>query len=345
MTNISSFQYSYCQTIGNALETPLFLIATDIGKTLAHQGVSSCIYTIAKLALDFFLVLAFVVPTGVCYLLGKTIKCFAQTQVDYNQLHKAPPKIEIPDDVDISIIDLTKNIMDRFKKLGLSSSDTLAMYKILNGISSHGKLFQAELSYYLNGIYEKTQAPDSNLDKDKEKAMWGEIAKSASVCHATWFQAAKGQFLKLENKEEKTEDKLLRKIQHYKEDLILQYAQNTLETEWHLLSYMSKVFGDEFGLNTNPHDEHVDENATGRCVAKWLFLQLYDDPNQIVEAIQTSINLDDFDSSYKDFLVDIVTEQGIPEAEDYVANSFFDEDYQITFEGVNCLLKHIGILR
>jgi hypothetical protein len=119
-------------------------------------------------------------------------------------------------------------------------------------------------------------------------------------------------------------------IQEYKESIILEFCQTEADAQWHTLNFVRNILGRELGLNTmlNAHDPYAgnQDAVFGKSLTKWLFLQRYENVNRLVSGIQSTINAQPYDVSYYDHLVKVVTDEGIENPGEYVADQLYTED-------------------
>ena len=111
---------------------------------------------------------------------------------------------------------------------------------------------------FLKGILDKIKSDDVT-DQEKEQCLI-ELGEAGQVCQVTGLNVAKKWYGKLHGQEETAEMKILRIIQEYKEQIILQFVQVELKKEWHALNYVRRLIGREIGLtdSTHEHDQFVD---------------------------------------------------------------------------------------
>ena len=109
------------------------------------------------------------------------------------------------------------------------------------------------------------------------------------------------------------------------------------------------MVGDELGLNKRTElDVYAghDDPVFSKNVVRRIFLELYEDTNRLITAVQTMINSQPYNRAYHDYVLEIVKDQNIPKPEDYVSEHFFNpENGHILFPGVNLMLRNIGVLK
>ncbi len=315
---------------------------------------------VAKIALQCFIAAVCVLPAGILWLIGRGICCLSNAQINYAKLSSSPKPIQVvagATDYNINLMVLyTKyvalGIKENLEPGKTSKEDCLRL--LCNKIQTAHQdiypdnankrfMFCQQVSLYLKAILQKMRSGD--IDNDKEEQILKELAEASTRCYPTWLQTAYSLYADVHNQEETVPDKLLRAIQEYKESLTLEFVQNELGLQWHALNFVRNILGAELGFDTelnelDPYGGQQD-NIFGKALTKWLFLQKYTDVNRLVEAIRTKINAKPFDSSYYDYLVEKVesSQQGD------IQEIFYDENYQLTYEGVSFMLHSMKILR
>lgn len=363
--NLSNYSYSYANAISSSLKQPLFKLVSNIAIASSGKPWESEAWRIAKVAFHCLVAVIFVIPAGLAWLAGKSISYFSKTQIDHEGLFLAPPQIQVPQELKSDQLIDVRILSNKFNELNLSdersSSQTskqeclqrLCEWTATENINLHPdnsetrKLFCKQLSIFLKGIIKKIESGE--VSKDKEKDILMELAEASTRCYPTWLEVSGKLFAEVNGQAETVEIKLLRFIQEYKESVILEFCQKEVDAQWHALNYVRNILGQELGLNTalNAYDLYAAQNdATfGKGLTKWLFLQRYENVNRLISSVQIMINSQNHDSSYYDFLVNAVRQQGIQNPEDYVANHFYNEDYKLNEAGTNLMLRSIGIVR
>lgn len=192
----------------------------------------------------------------------------------------------------------------------------------------------------------------------QEKDILIELAQASTVCFPTWNEVARRLFDEINNQDESADVKLLRAVQNYKEDMILEFFQKETDAEWHVLNAVRNAIGNELGLNARlaEHDVYAERANTipsfEKKFIKNILLNQYDNANRLVCGVYTKINQSKYDVSYYTYMVEAIKQRGIVNAEDYVARHFYEkydqdgeEIYNINKAGVNFMLKMIGVLK
>ncbi len=351
--NLNNCDYSYANVIGSYLKQPLFKLVSHTLIAFKHKHWEmNRIHNIAKEAIACLIFIMFVVPIGISWLIGKSISCFSKTKINHKNLHLKPPEIDIPHDLEsdssISIMVLVGKFIDintikgKFNKSQQSKLENLGRLCEWTVIKNDNiypndyrkrELFCKQLSIYLKNIVKKI---DSNeVSNDKTLSILSELAEASTRCYPTWLEVARRLCDEVNGKEESVEIKLLRLVQEYKESIILEFSQKEVNSEWHALSYVRNILGDELGLNTAKLDVYGAQNNSifGKCIIKWLFLQIYENSNRLVSGITTMINSREYDNSYYFFIQKHATD---------VKKCFnLESDGHINEVGVNFLLKNI----
>lgn len=363
--NLDDYSYSYANAVGNSLQQPLFKIVCNIAISASPKPWENQAWVVAKIAFHCFVGALCVIPFGLAWLAGKSISYLSKTQIDYDSLYLAPTKIEIPaeDSANASIDILTLSSM--FSDLEIpndrgeaQSSKQESLNRLCNYIIQENatiyednpqkrRLFCQQVSICLKGIIIKINS--GKVSDDRKRVILLELAEASTRCFPTWLQVSQKFYDELYGKTQTVELKLLRLVQDYKELLILEFSQGEVGAQWHALSYIRKILGKDLGLNTDlgetdPYVQNQDP-VFGKTLSKWMFLQMYENVNQLISAIQNIINSSEYDSAYYDFLVQTIRQRGVTNPEDYVVDHFFNDEYKINAKGVNLMLKCIGVLK
>jgi gamma-glutamylcyclotransferase (GGCT)/AIG2-like uncharacterized protein YtfP len=311
--------------------------------------------------------LVFIIPAGVAWCIGKIFTNLSATVINHDGISLAPPPLEAAEvDGKSAFPDTEIRILyDRFVLLEIDSQeaqngktftrdclDRLCQWVLQKNSMifpeepSKRDLFCAQMLRFLKGIVAKIQSGE--ISAGEERGLLTELGKAAIQCYPTWLEGAGRIYGEVYNCSETVGVKLLRVIQQVKEAAILDFVQNETDLQWHTLSYVRKILGQELGLGNNTLDPYSaeDDPIFGKGITKWLFLEKYGSTNHLIQSVQTGIHLRKYDPCYHEFLVEIAKARKIPNPEEFVANSFFEgDDYRINFEGVNLMLRAIGILR
>lgn len=363
--NLNNYGYSYPNLIGNNLKQPLFKLISNIATSVRGKPWESVAKRIVKLAFHCLVATIFIVPAALAWLLGKSINYFSKTKIDAEGLSLAPPPIQVPQAVAGDNLINIQDISDKFSQLhpiGQKSPDQISketsLRRLCDWTATQNDLiypddvrkrqsFCNQLSILLKGIIKKLDSGE--IDKNKEESILKDLAEASGVCYPTWLEVATKLYGEVNGQVETVEVKLLRLIQEYKEAITLEFCQNEANAQWHALNYVRNILGTELGLNTmlNAYDPFAAQKDLifGKALTKWIFLQRYENVNRLISSIQGMINSKPYDASYHDFLVEIVTERGIANPIDYVAEHFYDENYKIKETGINLMLRSVGVLK
>lgn len=363
MTSITNnLNYSRAQSIGCGLKKPLFKLLSHVA--IAAAGSNSIVVRVIKVTTHAFLAILLIIPASGAFLLGKAITHFSKTKINLQNIHLAAPPIEIPEEdpangaIDLGVLVQKYERLPRVNRL-MENGGSKSWW--LNRLCLHVSLqdpqifpdnpnkrreFCQTISLFLKAIIRKMN--DGEIPEDRQREILLELTEASTRCYPTWLEVSAKLFAEVNGTAETVPVKLLREIQSYKETLILNYGQNSIGADWHVLSYMRNILGEEFGLDTslNQLDPYGAGHAPsfGKSFCKWILLLLYGNSNHLISRIRDTINSQDFDPSYHDFLKEILRNEGNENPDDYVTENFFDEDYKITFAGASCMLKSMGIL-
>jgi len=210
------------------------------------------------------------------------------------------------------------------------------------------ELFVTQLAHNLQGSFSQIQSVECSTEQKETILM--ELAEASKRCYPTWLEMSRKMLAYSHGKTETVAVKVLRMVQEYKEQIILDFCQNELDMDWHGVNIVRQSLGIDLGLSTDtaeldPYAVTGDGSIFGPVLIKWLFLQRYQDVNQLVAYIQAGINAQPYDSAYHDYLLTEVKQMPIKEPEDYVAGHFYDEDYKLQFEAVALMLRNVGVLK
>jgi hypothetical protein len=366
--NLNNYGYSRAIAVETILKKPLFRLVSNAAFSLSAptNNLLQLIKKIVKVAFHCLLAIALFIPAGMVWLLGKAISKSSKSHINYNNLHLAPPKIQVPENL---ASDSTINLSILSKKYdALNIPETLLPDQISKKVllgrlciwvakedrsiypddSAIRTRFCKETSTYLKGIIRKIQSGE--ISPDGERDILLELAEASTRCYPTWLEVASKIYDEFNDQPETAEVKLLRLIQDYKESITLEFCQQEAGTQWHALNVVRNILGNELGFNTalNALDPYaVQDSVMGKSLVKWLFMQRYENVNRLVTSIQSNINMKPYDSSYYELLVSILKNQGVPDtdANTYVQEHFYNEDDQLNRIGVNVMLKSMGILR
>lgn len=375
MISHSFQQRNLANTVGLALRAPLHNLVSKVASTRLKQNIGQIEKT-CRVAAYTFLTIVFFIPAGAAYLAGKAICQLSSSQVNPKTLHLAPNSDERLKFNDVNITEFYQLIekYDIISKLNLieeenfkvklqllfspyfdpKSSYASDLIVIINGTPNVRDNLYQSLCYYLKGITKKLN--DGTVSEDKQVAYLTSLAQALIVYPPTWIEVANDIYNRLYSVDE---DQILLLVQKYKEEIFKQFIQQETQSyHWHLLNYMRRVLGFELGLSTDsitvdPYAPR--QSVLGKSLIKWIFMNRYENMNNLIKAIQTSIAVDKLEKSVSDLLIKIVDKQGFPvtddirTAQDYVREKLFDTDedmtnFSINEKGVRILLKHLKII-
>lgn len=355
--DVNQLRFSKESDIATKLKNPLFKLVSNIAIAAEGKPNEHAALRIAKVALHCFIAALCIIPVGFASLLGKAISHFSKTKIDYEGLSKAPPPVELPQELESdSSIDIM-SLSNRLNALKAPIAKQECLQRLCTWTIEENdniypnepekrQLFCKQLSLYLKGIVKKLDSGE--VSKDKEKDLLTELADAATRCYPTWLEEAAKLYSEIHGQAGTAEVKLLKYVQEYKESVILQFVQKDANFQWHSLNYVRNILGKELGLNTtlNQLDPYVaNDSKFGKNLTKWLFLQKYENVNTLITSVQDNINKQNYDQSLYDLLIKACEQKGVENPQDYVATNFYDEDYKIKAEGVNLMLRFIGVLR
>lgn len=359
--NTNKYSYSYANAIGIQLRQPLFKVVSNASFALTGNPLDNQIQRIRKIVIQCFLAALLIIPAGLAWLAGKAISHFSQTRIDLQGLSLAPPQIELPEEGegDIRILAQKYKALNIPNDRGPGQTSKQDLFErmcewtatedqsIYPDNPEKRSLFCKQLSIFLKGIVTKIESGDVAADKQRDLLM--ELAEASTRCYPTWLEVSAKIYAELHGQAETVEVKLLRLIQDYKESIILEFCQTEADVQWHTLNFVRNILGRELGLNTmlNAHDPYAgnQDAVFGKSLTKWLFLQRYENVNRLVSGIQSTINAQPYDVSYYDHLVKIVTDEGIENPGEYVADQLYTEDYKLNAKGAFLLLKAIHVVK
>lgn len=372
--NYTNYGYSSATAVGISLQKPLFHLASNVVIAVygdPYNPNESQLIRITKIAFHSIIAAIFILPAGVSYLAGRVVHLFSETTINFNNLNLVPSPIKLAKKINKSNIEElhhkfveimnTEDNADQLKKvdsLGELCSMILGKGEQIDGEKLDDeekiypddpvkrKLFCTQMHILLQGILKALNS--GKISEDKQKDVLMELAEASMRCYPTWLEASTKLLAEL-TEGGTCRTKLLQHVQNYKESTILNFCQNKISGQWHELNDVRNVLGSELGLFSNDFDPYALNNSSysafEKKVIKWLFIHLYKDANQVVVGIQNAINMKPYDQDYYGFLLAITKKMDIKNPEDYVQEHFYTTDYQLKAEGVNLMLKNIGILK
>jgi hypothetical protein len=210
-----------------------------------------------------------------------------------------------------------------------------------------GEYFDQLLCLAQNLIIE-LRKPEILLHK-KQTALL-EIADAQEKCKPRRFEETKRQFQEVSNRAETLEDKFLRWIQMFKEEIIIKTYQGT---QFHVINRARIEIGEEWGLDRNAistADEHI---GCGGNTTKEEYRQTLTQnctPASLVAALRTRIEYDGLNRDFSDYLSHFSTE--LPENYDDAEEGFFDiivkesggYEAVLNERGITWLLEHFKFI-
>lgn len=347
---VSKCTYNHLEAVGSFLRKPQFNLGVNILK-LTTTPQSLKIRDIGLIVLTPIVI----IPTSILWAAGKTITCLSRTSLNEKNLHLAPAPFAIPDTDELKDVDIMK-LYTRFKELFPFDKNKGALLDLCEKIKDNDlyrtnpQPFYPTLNAYLRGIQKQIELGEVSLDKQRDILM--ELAEASSRCEPTWLEVAGKLYREIKGKQDSLDGKILDLVQTYKEDLIIDFCQNTLKNEhWHGLNVIRNILGDELGLNKelNVSDPYADVEMSGlkKAIAKGIFLHKYRNVNNLISRVQSDFNKEPYNQLYFDRLVEIAKELGIKDPSEFVQEQCFDEEneYKITRLGMTILLRGLGIIK
>lgn len=344
--DLNSYKYSYANFIGFSLKRPLFKLVSNLATaSSALLDSEERAWLIARVALHCLAAAIFVLPAGLAWLIGKSISYFSKTQIDYSGLSLAPQPILVPKEEGLDLEIDTAELLSRFDKLNSpeedSSSGKTLKRELLKRLclwinaknsdiyqDDYNKriLFCEQVSLYLRSIIKKMKSGE--ISEDQVNIILNELAEASTRCYPTWLEVSGKLYEEVCGQPQSARALLLRWVQEYKESIVLEFAQQEADTQWHALNYIRNILGEEWGLNTTRNDYDLyagnDDPIFGKSLVKWLFLQRYEDVNCLIASITEQINCRKYSSFYSELLTEIVEKENVPDLEvtEYVLDKF-----------------------
>ncbi len=355
ITDIKS-ETNHANIAGMALRRPLFESAILCGRLTLTTPYDTTAKVIACYAAAFFIALLSIVPCSILWFAGKGISLLGNPSINPEGLSLAPPATTAPPPRRPQNLNTLYTANEA--RIPIPKRETFRTpCQIIQRRNSHAllptdhatrELFLNEITLYLTNILTRLQDPSTSPAKQAEALTL--LADGFLVCYPTWIEQTKKAYRVLSGQEETGEILLLHHIQQDKDDLILQFAQGKFKTEWHALNYVRFLLANQLGLS---HDYQFDayrgerDGIFGQGLCRWLFLQVYEDTNRLVTAIQTRINAAGYEGKYAVLLRDAVTQADctIEDLNEYVLENYYEEDMTtLNRKGTIALLSLIGIL-
>lgn len=348
--DISRYGYSYANYIGNSLCAPVDYAITNITETWHEGGITLLIGLIWHSVIGVIIA----VPCGLPWLAGRVVHLCAASKINYENLHKQPASLNLNPVLNnaskIDVKDLRKYLIFTRNTASLKQQiDTIINQ--CESTQSYSDLGQKQMTIFVKAIVKKMA--EGNLSNDRKGTIINELASSTNYCQAKRIDTSGKIYFELYGNADSVESKLLRAIQDYKESIIMQYCEGNV----HYMNKIRQVLGDELGLNVELGNlEDVDalyQYSPDCSFIRTTFHDHFKDVNRMVEAVQTNINMCEYDVTYKEFLEKIVRDKNVPNPEAFVAQNFYtliqnvkgEEIASIKFEGVNLMLRTIDLIR
>ena len=141
---------------------------------------------------------------------------------------------------------------------------------------------------------------DGKLSFDKKEGILVEIAECAKQCSPTWLEVVNKKYQEL-RASAKVRNSLLKYIQKFKEEKILEMTQNGYQPEWHGLNYVRYHLGKELGLDRSnlQYDGVIARGILDKLMKPSLLIKCLQNYTHVdlIPAVQTEIN----DDPYKSF--------------------------------------------
>ncbi|MBM3193771.1 MAG: hypothetical protein FJZ59_06040 [Chlamydiae bacterium] len=302
------------------------------------------LFRTATLCTSLFALIAFLPVSLTLYFLGRVALCFSSLKINNDTLKKIPNRVVIPPEIENTS---TKILLETCNDLLPESSPTIQ--KMLSFPND-------EYQRTLKGIGYKFSEKDENglhiLSDELKINVLKRLAEAGKVCVETWRRVASSIFSELFTNPNDIEQTILRVVMDYKDQVALNLTQNSLHLEWHAVSGLKQVIGDDVGFPATREDREDDYGSSAipilknlKFLALYHFLHPYKNGNALVIAITASLNLAPNKKEIFNFLFselgDSETLLLSPEFADYCPSS---REIQIKEKGAVYLLKKFGVL-
>lgn len=336
--------HSYATTIGYYLKSPLITLCSLSTPYIRENPGLFLVKIITNLALRIL----FTIPCSVLYISGSLISRFSSVQVNKANLHLVANALPLP----------KESLYPYQRLLNLAATPEFA--------PKFGNTFRSfivdderirQFLVYLGGILDVLE--EDPTKRYKTDYILSQLQEAMSACPPTW--AEKARFLYEELLDANTaEQKLLREVECYKEDIILWLFQHILDVrQWHVLNSVREDLGRELGLRATLAKTDIYQNMfhythyASKWFTRWYFWYRYSNANDLIEAITERINFKDYDQQYYEFFRTQLVEKHITTREnevvtdeattDYIAEHFYNNN-GMTKEGVTFMLREIGVI-
>ncbi len=346
---------SYTESIGHNLTTCLHFSITLVTRELAHlinnslnplSSCSSVLFRVATFSVALFTLISLLPISLSLYFAGRIFLFFSPLKINENSLKRVPNPVHIPNLDHVN----TATILNYCKsKLPEAYNSIEKMLRLSYKNNEYQRSLKA-IAYKFDALDEEgNNLLSSQLKIDILKR----LADVEDRCFETWIRVASTIFLEVFADGNDIEQTILRLVMSYKDQIALNFAQNCLNFQWHFVSGLKQVIGDDIGL---PATETDLEDAYGgsfipylkslKFLAFYHFLHFYKNGNALVVAITASLNLAPNKKQVYDYLFsklhDPETSMLSPEFADYEIGS--GRGVIIKEKGAVYLLKKFGIL-
>lgn len=334
--------FNYCASTAISLVYPL---EGTLGQKIGN---------VIKRMLKSLAVILLFIPSCLSYGLGAICSSkFDTPRIDTSMLHVAPlPLPPLNKELDYDLEILSKWFEEEMSggKYQTEFNSMITNIKeenpaILKAHQALPESFYEDMTLYLRNIIDVLiDETNKNRRKDVLKA----LVEAANVCPPTWYEEAKKQ-LRLLISPNVGEVQLLHWIQDIKEESILHFIQNILDLDWHALNHVRHHVGEELGLNreglkNDKYFQREEDSLFTKSFIIALFKANFHTEN-LLNGLQMKIN-ENYKDYFYDMLKDAMSSRGAKDANAYVSEHFYEEDYKtMTQNGVIMLLKIIGLLK
>jgi hypothetical protein len=246
------------------------------------------------------------------YAFVQSIKTSNSPTLFMDKFSKAPARFPLTDKEknEIETIKL-EELLNKWEAVGKNSSNYQTVKDQLTEWI-HAKVPNPSTYNFINKNVSENAAIDLQQNikliimhmKGKEDDLVEKIILSlydaSTVCAPTWVEVAKKEAENLRGIGG-PEQRLLRHIQNIKEELILDFVQQTLDREWHSVNYARWIIGEKFGLDTSTinYDSAVTykpDPQFNKSACEHIFYELYT-KEELIQRLVCKINLDNLGSN------------------------------------------------
>lgn len=361
------------------LRHPLYQLMTNVMKPLApiifqYQFLSSSekFVIILKIIGNIIALIICIIPVSILYFIGKIIYLANSSRLDLKGLTKTPKPIKIPPNDNTNtgmykIIELAEQSRELLRtepgKTSLAACLINAIIKIINynedicpDSVKERDLFCSQARGYFNEIGQFLA--DEKTPIGIKNSYLGRLAALAQRCNPTWLEESRKIYNEISMDHSEFENAVLTYVQEYKEDLVLEFVQDRLGSQWHALTWARTITGDDLGLDSAGIDVYGGEgvNPHLKNLFKWFFFQKYENTHKLIEFMRIKLNR--IYHSNKDVhdttVVEFITKQF--NKDNFTFDNFFDNRsdgddpdlentrLDLNYEGAYFILRTIGIL-